>query len=243
MLMRDSKVPDAWIREQMIKNPPSLRPNGSIFSGPVRLCFPNLFKAQTAKNSDGEPKFGADLLFPPGTDMSLFAKIWTEQARIAFPDRWTPDGKPIGLHSPFHDQVEKTIGKGYAGYTPGAIHFTTSSKYKPVVVDPGMNPVTDEARVYPGVWAFVALNHYKYSNKKTGIGFGLQTVMLIMDDQKLGGGGSDPTKDFAHVQISASSNIAAQFDAAGIMPQGGHVGQPGTMTTQALPEVSLADLG
>ena len=242
-MMRDSKLPESWIREQMIKNPPSLRPNGNIFSGPVRLCFPNLFKAQVPKDG-GEAKFGADLLFPIGTDMGLFARIWIEQARAAFPERWQGN-QPIGLHSPFHDQVEKTVGpKPYQGYTPGAIHFTTSSKFKPIVVDSNMDPITDEARVYPGVWAFVALNYYSYKNKKIGIGFGLQTVMLIAGDTRLGGGGGDPAKDFAGVTITAQSDVAAKFDAAGVMPAGGHVGTTGRLPTQALPaaELTIADL-
>lgn len=250
-MMKDSKIDVNWLKEMMRACPPQIRPNGAILSGPVRLCFPNIFKPGKAKGStDGaEPKYGAAVLFPLGTDMSLFEKIWTEEAKKSFPKSWDDKGQPIGLHIPFHDQAEKAFGVNpYAGYTPGAIYFNVSSKYKPPVVDANMNPVGDETRIYPGVWAILSFNVYAYGisppQPKKGIGFGLQTVMLIADDQKLGGGGGDPTKDFAGIHVTAQTNIAAKFDAAAtaqpqqqasIMPAGGHVGQsPPTLPAEDL---------
>lgn len=252
-MMKDSTIDPNWIREQMRANPPSVRPNGNVFTGPVRLSFVNLFKPGKPGTDGGEGKFGAALLFPPGTDMKLFADTWTREARAAFPNNWDPNGNPIGLHSPFHDQAEKAYAaKPLAGYTPGAIFFNVSSKFKPVVVDASQNLVVEESKAYPGVWAFCALNVYSYKNKKIGIGFGLQTVMLIADDSKLAGGGGNPQADFGNVQISAQTNMAAKFDAlpqpaqggtpAGIMPSGGYQGQQGNLPVQGLPNDDLAGL-
>lgn len=247
-MMKDSKIPWAWVQEQMRANPPQVLANGNILSGPVRLSFPNLF--QPGKPGPQEPagaqgKYGATLLFPPGTDMAVFKKAWTDLIKQRFPEHVTPTGEVVGIKSPFHDQAEKAYGaKPLAGYTPGAVTFTASSNYKPPVVNGTLALITDESRVYPGVWAIVAVNLYPYSNVTKGVSFGLQTVMLIADDQKLGGGGSDPKTDFAAVKITAQSNIAAQFErapvagtgapAASVMPAGGHVGTPGTLPVEPL---------
>jgi len=245
--MKDSTIDPRWLSEQMRANPPRRLENGNLFTGPVRLAFPNLFKPREARpntpDDSSAGKFGASLLFPPGTDFRLFHDEWMRSAREAFPKNFV-NGQAVGLHSPFHDQAEKVAGvKPLQGYTPGAIYFNVSSNFKPQIVDPNMNPIVDETRVYPGVWAFVSLNIYKYSNKKTGIGFGLQSVMIIADDTRLGGAGSDPRKDFGGVTIMATSNVADKFNSAPVMgqqstpvmPSGGFIGQPGGLPVQALP--------
>jgi len=256
---KDSIINAQWLADMMRANPPKILENGNVLSGMVRLAFPNLFKPRAASNNNqqggdgGAGKFGAALLFPPGADMTLFSQVWTKAAREAFPQNWDPQGQPIGLHIPFHDQREKAFGvKPLAGYTPGAITFNVSSQFKPQVVDANMNPIVDEARVYAGVWAIVAMNVYKYGKPqpKTGIGFGMQSVMIVADDTKLGGGGSDPRKDFGGITISATSDVASKFGAAAsvsgvpssVMPSGGFVGSVGGLPVQALPIDDGSDL-
>ena len=251
--MKDSTIDPTWLQQQMQLNPPSKRPNGIIFSGPVRLAFANLFKPGKPPKNGGEAKYSAALLFPPGTDMKLFADEWIRVTREKFPKQWDPNGNPVGLEQCFHDQATKAYGAPpYAGYTPGAIFFNASSKFKPSVVDANQNLIADESRAYSGVWAFVGLNIYPYDNMTKGASFGLQTVMIIGDDTKLSGGGGDPSKDFAGVKITAQSNIAAKFDtapqaqqqsaAASILPNTGHVGMPGNLPVHAVGEPSLDDL-
>lgn len=257
MQIRDSKIDPKWIEENMRLNPPSVMENGNLFSGPVRLAFVNLLKPGKP-NDQGKSNYSTSLLFPPGTDLRVFQEAWFKMAREKFPQNFDANGQPVGLHSPFHDQAEKAIGsKPYAGYTPGAIYFDSGSQYKPPVVDLQQNPITDENRVYPGVWAFVVVNPYSYKNKKTGVGFGLQGVMIAADDARLGGGGIDPKQAFGHVKITATSNVAAKFagvpmgqgagpqGAASIMPGGGHVGAQGNLPVQGLPAsggINPADL-
>ena len=253
---RDSTLDPRWLAEQIRVNPPRRLENGNIFSGIVRLAFPNLFTPRKPNVQSGsqEEKFGATLLFPVGADLTVFSEEWTRIAKEKFPKNWGPDGKPINLHSPFHDQAEKVYGpKPLSGYTPGAIYCAVTSKFKPPVVDANTNPIVDEKRVYPGVWAFVSLNAYSYGppQPKLGVAFGLQSVMIVADDKPLGGGGSDPRKDFAGITITAASNVADKFASipgvaagapqAGIMPTGGFTGSPGTLPVQALP-VSAEDL-
>lgn len=214
-LMKDSTLNDNMLREAMAKNPPRVLDNGLIFSGPVRLAFVNLFRPAKPNEPGKEGKYGAALLFPPGTSMAVFSQAWTQAAKEAFPQNWDANGNPVGLHLPFHDQAEKAVGaKPYAGYTPGAITFAVSSKFKPTIVDGNQNPIVDEDRVYAGCWAYVAMNTYKYGppQPKKGISFGLQSVMFLADDQKLAGGGVDPKQAFGHVVLTAQSNIAEKFN-------------------------------
>ena len=257
--MKDSTLDPRWLAEMMQRNPITKTENGNFTTGPVRLAFPNIFKPSDKKSDSGAPgKYGATILFPFGADLRVLADEWARVAREAFPSNWV-NGQPVGLHSPFHDQIEKTAGaKVYAGFTPGAVYLNVSSNYKPQVVDGGMNPVVDESRVYGGVWAIVSVNAYSYKPTKgqagkTGVGFGLQSVVIIADDQKLGGQGSDPRKDFAGISISASSDIAGKMaglpgqpagaPAQSIMPSGGFVGQPGVLPVQGLPAaVNVEDL-
>lgn len=251
--MKDSNLDPRWLAEMMQRNPIQQTPNGNFTTGPVRLAFPSLFKPSDRKKDDGSPsgKYGATILFPFGAKLDVLAAEWHRKAREEFPQNWS-NGQPVGLHSPFHDQVEKTVGvKSYAGFTPGAIFMKISSNYKPQVVDGAMNPIVDESRVYGGVWAIVSVNAYGYKPGKgqagkTGIGFGLQSVVIIADDQKLGGQGSDPRADFAGISISATSDIAGKMGSlpgvaaggapASIMPGGGFVGQPGVLPIQGLPD-------
>lgn len=252
--LSDSKIDPRWVEENMRLNPPRRLESGVIFSGPVRLSFPNVFRPGKPSQEGAEGKYGAALLFPPGTAMDVFSAAWHEAARAAFPKNFDASGHPSGLHSPFHDQREKAVGaKPLAGYTPGAIFLNVSSKFKPTVVDPSQNLIVDEDRVYPGVWAFAGLNVYTYNDpRKKGVGFGLQTLMIIADDVRLAGGGGDPRKDFEGIKLTAQSNVAAQFDAAPrvaqprtdpIMPSGGHVGAPGPLPISSVSDDEMRALG
>ena len=253
-IMKDSNVDDAWLREVMTKNPPRLLENGRIFTGPVRLGYAALFKPDAKTNDDGKVRedFQATFLFPLGTNMQVFQDTWTERARAKFAEYFAPDGSAVGLHSPFHDQKEKAFGsKPRPGYVPGAIFMYCSSQYKPNIFDANKQVITDERRIYSGCWVYGVVRPYTYGEKrdakKRGVGFGLDTLMFLLDDEKLfgGAGGTDADTAFGHVSITATANVADKFNAmpagglppagASIMPGGGHVGQAGGLTTHALP--------
>lgn len=253
-LMKDSKLNEAWLRDIMAKYPPSIRPNGTVFSGPVRLAFVNIFEPGKPGDDGGDGKYGAALLFPPGTNMDVFKNAWLQKAKEEFAKNFDASGNPVGLHLPFHRQDDKTVGlKPYSGFTPGGYYFACTSKYQPSVVDPPgsdgtKRQVIDPKRIYPGVWALVGMNVYSYRNKKTGVAFGMQTVMIIADDSRLAGGGGDPDKDFAGITISSASNINAAFDGAAtqqqnpaIMGGAGHVGQAGNLPITQIGSTSEID--
>lgn len=221
-IMRDSIVGDNWIYDSCAAVPVQWvygedgQPTGDILTGPVRLAFDNLFTLPQATATMQNPKYGASLLFPPCADMSIFEDAAWDVMCKDFADYYDQQsGQFYGLHSPFRDQAEKVK---FGGFTPGSIFMTCTSKFQPPVVDLRYNPIVDQSKVYAGVWAICAVNPYSYKDpRKKGVGFGLQSVMIIGDDTRFGGGAPDPTKVMA-----AARGIAAPIARPDVsrMPQG-----------------------
>lgn len=230
--MRDSKIPPDWIARMIARNPFTDNKDGTFVTCPVRLAFPYVIDPQEQERDDGTKysNFNATLLIPPGGMEQVYATLWpawVEVCRQKFPKNWGQDGKPFGLHWPFHDCQEH---QDYSGYTSGLFYVSCASRYKPQICDSGYNPIVDSARVYPGVWAICKLNIYDYENKKKGAGFGLQNIMIVADDTRLAGGGTDPAKDFAKVQVEANYDPAIAFAAGG---PGAPPTPPGSIMSQA----------
>lgn len=232
---KDSRVTLDWLTRACQQNPVQKifdekgQFTGNYLTGPGRLSFPYLFKKKPNKAGPGQTgreTYQTAFLWAPGMDIAALNNAVGEEAVKAFPGNHTPQGFVWhGLHTPWHDQAEKTMQ--YQGYTPGAISFNTGSDFKPRVVDPNMNDIIDEARVYPGVWAMLAVNVYPYGHNKAvprkGISIGLQSVVIIGDDQNIGGGGQvDPRQAFAGIKLDANVNVAAGFG----VPIAGATGAP-----------------
>ena len=205
-IMRDSVVGDQWIRQTQAAVPPQFvvdqktgQLTGDLLTGPVRLAFTTLYSLPQPKPGNENPKFGSILVFPPATDFALFYAEYYRQCGLKFADKYdAASGQYYGLHSPFRDQAEKLK---FGGFTPGCIFLTCTSKFKPPVVDVRGNPVVDPAKVYPGVWAICALNAYTFvDQRKKGVSFGLQSVMLIGDDTPLAGGAPDTNAQYGAVR-------------------------------------------
>lgn len=199
-----------WVAQVLKANPCVLLESGNIRSCPVRLSFPYLFKPQEAMEPGKDPKYAVTLLFPSLADLSV---LKAEAGRTAR-EKWPNAGQPGGptLHSPFRDQTEKTK---FEGYEAGAIFITATANRKPPVVDTRLVPVVDTSKAYPGVWGLVTLRPFAFENKlKKGVSFGLQSVMIFADDKELGGGGSDPNKDFAGV--AGAVDVSNEVDPASL---------------------------
>lgn len=238
--MRNSRVPEKWVRDMCQANP--IQPvfvrdektgqvahNGNYLTGPVRLSWPNLFKrGKNLNEPTKDGKWGASPLFPPSNCVNFqplqdaFGRLLAEK----FASHYSPQTQQYhGVQMPFRDQAEKMK---FDGYTPGSIFMTCTSNFQPQVVDVNNNPIVDERRVYPGVWAILAINPYHYGlqppQPKKGIAFGLQSIMIIADDVSFAGSGSDPRQDFAQVSITAATPVSAMFGAGA--PQGPGAGAP-----------------
>lgn len=222
MPLNHSRMSDEWLAAVVRGNPIRIaEKTGNIITCPVRLQYVNLFKPAKPNKDDAadkKPTFNCVACLPPGVDQGIHniirAYVYQEE-RKEFPNNFGPDGRSFGLHDPLRDQREKMRtreGKEVEGFTAGLLCFTAGTKIKPNVTDVAGNPIVDESRVYPGVWAILALNVYAYKNKIMGVNLGLQNVMIFADDTRTGGGGgTDPKDDFAGVQIDQAYNPAAAF--------------------------------
>jgi hypothetical protein len=169
-------------------------------------------------------------LFTPFVDWTIFEH---ERARIlaeTFGAYKGADGQYYGLHSPYHDQAEKAIK--YGGFTPGLTYINFTSKFKPPVVDINGQPVVDPARIYPGAWIMLSVNAYAYGvnppQPKKGVGFGIQSVMILGDDTPLAGGAADPKTQFANVKgMQATPITRPNVAAMGASASGPLMGAPG----------------
>lgn len=194
-MMNDTRMSDAWIKRAVEDNPIVLLESGNYRTCPVRLSFVNLFKRGKPVEVGQEGKYGANLLFPVDTNLSILKSAAAQAAK----DKW--GDKPPKLRSPFKDQGESLK---WGGYTEGGIYLACNSTQKPTVVDTHQQIITDEARAYPGVWAICTIRPFTYDQKvNRGVAFGLQSVMIVADDESLGGGSEDISKAFANVKIDA----------------------------------------
>ena len=91
------------------------------------------------------------------------------------------------------------------------------------------NPIVDPAKVYPGVWAVCSINAYTFKDKKSGVSFGLQSVMLIGDDTKLGGGAPDPAKTYGGVMGAIAPPPVQAGAMAGMPPSAPPAAPPAHM--------------
>jgi hypothetical protein len=204
-LMTDTKMTDDWIAKAIKDNPIVLLESGNYRTCPVRLSFPNLFTRSKPIAPAVEGSYGANLIFPVGADRSLLEAAVVDVLRDKCPDALSEDPKKrVKFKNPFKDQDEMLK---YDGYCEGGFYISaTSRQNKPPVVDAKGAVITDESKVYPGVWAVCTIRPFWYDKGvNKGISFGLQSVMIVADDNNLGGGGENLANAFAGVNIDAGS--------------------------------------
>lgn len=243
-VMRESIIGDAWIHEmcqlnpvKRVIDPATWQPNGNITTGPVRLSFTDSVFEKKPAMKKITPGASARLvhqvtcLFTPWSVLDVLYEEYNRICASDFQNTW--NGHSYNVDNPFRNQGEKA--HQYTGYTPGLYFINPSSEYKPAVVDVRGNPIVDQSKVYPGVWAIVAVNSYA-SGKGTprqGPRFGLQSIMIIADDKNLAGSAPDPKTTFAGVNVKPPANaIPAGFGAAPPM-------QPAPIGAGALNQPSL----
>ena len=220
--MNNSHVGDAWIYQtlqqvpiQPVVNTETGQPTGDYLTGPVRICFETLFELPPPSAKNENPSYGATILFTPWHDLSILRQAWHDATLRAFPESFIQQtGQFSGVHTPFHDQADKIK---YSGFTPGCVYLNVTSKYQPWVGNAQKQPVGPD-RAYAGAWAIATINVYDFNNKTKGCKFGLQSLMIIGDDEKLGGKGPDPEQSFKAAQGIAPPPGTAAMVQGGMPP-------------------------
>lgn len=169
-----------------------------ITVGPVRLSFPAILEP------DRRGKYSVTMLIPKTDEGRAIAKQLHELAAGQVAAKWPdPEKRPRRLTMPVKDgdsgeHTNDGVPKGerYPEFS-GHWYVSASSNFQPGVVDRQLQPVVDRARVYSGVWAYLQVNAFAYSNEKFGASIGLANVQIYQDDEPFAGGGApDPGAAF-----------------------------------------------
>ena len=208
-----SNMTAEWLQRVWEKYPNKLNNNGTITTGPVRTAFCNLL--DRGKNKDGTLRaYGAVLLFPDhrvikAVNLDVLMKpvkaMLLDKAPLAL-ENPTVRAK---YHDPFKKQdtfIDSETGELYDGFVAGRYAISAnSSQTQPPVVDQKLAPIIDKSKVYSGCWVLANLNPgWINRDDKKGPTFYLNTVMVVAEDENLGGVGKvNPRDAFAGVNIEA----------------------------------------
>lgn len=172
--------------------------NNKITTPVFRVSFPAVFQAKAGM--DGGPgKFGITMLFDTKDPVAVKGLETMKAAvRAAVVEKWGADQTkwPKGLRLPFRKGEEKD----YDGYGPGIIFASATSKMKPGLVGPDLQPIIEPSEFYAGCYARATINAYAYDrNGNRGVAFGLRNIQKVKDGESFGGGGS-AEKDFQPIE-------------------------------------------
>jgi len=172
-----------------------------VVFGPCRLSYTYVFHPRVGDDGKDE-KYQTNILIPEGEKATIKAieKAIEKARQDGKLSKW--GGKvPAGIGSPLHDGSEKADTDD-ADLYEGHKYLNARSNNKPGIVDAQKNQIFDEDEVYSGCWAIVSVSFFPYNNGgNKGIGCGLNNIMKVRDDVRLGGRASAES-DFGDVDVS-----------------------------------------
>jgi len=204
------------------------------------LSYPNLFKP-TAVNEGDQEKYSCTLVFEEGTDIKALKSRALDVAKAKWGEKLknpeiktldTQHGKAnflvagnLRLRLPWRDDPEDVASKGYP---EGSVFISARTTRKPGVVAayPGEDgrpaTITDESKVYPGVYVKASLDCYAYDTSgNKGVTFGLGNVQVLRDGEPLAAGYVPAEDEFTATQEAPDlSDLESSDDAEDSEPSG-----------------------
>lgn len=183
-----------------------LMATGNVMTPLGRISYANgLFEANRPKGAaeTQEKKYSAQILFPPGADMSILqaAIIAAGEKRFGPSVKWARNAnKELIIKLPIHDQGTK-VGDVYQAGAKFINPGKRESMGAPGIVDAAGRPITDPKVLYSGCWVVVSVNPYAYDEPNQGISLGLVNVQKLGDDEHLGYTPPAATDEFAAVEV------------------------------------------
>jgi hypothetical protein len=157
----------------------------------ARLSFPYLFIPRPAAQEGQEAKYQCMLLIDKKDKATIKALREAEAEAREIGKTTKFGGKiPANLATILKDGDEDGTAEDYPERT-GMLYMTVSSnqKFKPGVVDKGLQEIIDQSEVYSGVYANVSVTAYPYNtNGNKGVTFGLNNVQILGYGDSLAGG-------------------------------------------------------
>lgn len=185
---------------------------GNQISPYGRISFPALFSPRQSDNG-GKARYEVTMLFFPGEmdegQKALLNKM-ADAAKAAAANEFKCALGGNGTRNPFGKTDEKP-----QWYPSGGIYVKFVSYMKPGLVGPDRRPLdpADPNSLYPGCWCRVSwtIRTYNASGNK-GVGFWLQNLQKVRDDERLGGSGyATPDDDFTELAVPDSIEDAIAF--------------------------------
>lgn len=164
----------------------------------VRFSYPYVFEPRPEKNGK-EGRYGICVIIPKKAKATI--KAIREAVKTASEEeahKFKAGKIPNPLKQPLRDgDAERPDDPAFAD----SFFLNATSKSAPGVVDKKLNPIMDKDEFYPGCWGFIDLNFYAYNNESQGIGAGVNNVMKVKDDERLGGGRQSAEDAFAGIDF------------------------------------------
>jgi len=157
-------------------------PETHIITGDVRLAFPSVFKQKPRARGSDKTAFQATILLPPDTDLTPYHTAMKAALVAKF-------GKAVKL-DPSKNPIRDAGSKEYDGFVEGWNYISLNNPFRqPAVVDALGRPVTDETKVYAGMWvrALISAYAWKHQTGGSGVSFSLEALQLVRDDDRLDG--------------------------------------------------------
>jgi hypothetical protein len=179
--------------------------NGYVAAPEARLSFPNIFSPGKMSG-----KYEVTLLLPADSDIKGLETLASQTLQDKF-------GKAVPLDKLKHPVVRRAEDcltvDGEAKYPDfeGWFVLRATSQRQPGVFDRSNKPIAPATMsdgslgnpdsIYPGVWARCVINAYAWQHPQSGRGvsFGLDSVMIVRDDDRIGGGGGRGSGVFAQL--------------------------------------------
>lgn len=151
-----------------------------VLTPEFRLSFPNLFEP---REYQGKSTFSMTMVFDKSVDLGPL-----KLAAKAALDEFFPNGCK-NPRNPFSngDDVTGEWGENFKGCT----YVRAKSQFRPKVVDANLQEIIDPDKIYPGCYCRAVVVPYAYDNSgNRGVSFSIESVQLLRDGERIGGGGS-----------------------------------------------------
>ena len=159
-----------------------------MITGKCLISYPALFEAKP--NPSGALKFSASLLFDKADKKTIDELNAAIQKAIEKGKSTIWQNKvPPFRYQPLRDgDAELESGEKTDPVYKGKLFLNCSSDNAPGVVGPDGKPLLDQNRLYAGCVVRADINPFPYKNSgNSGIGWGLNNVMLVSDGPRLDG--------------------------------------------------------
>lgn len=183
-----------------------------VMTAEGRLSYPNILKPGIQTTPDGitKEKYSTSLLFPKDTDLSVLQEAIDLAAKAKFGNDYKKKYPKFKL--PLLSVSDYPAIGVDAQEFPWLIRTSADPQHgKPDVINLQKLPVTAPDQVYAGRWAILTVTVFAYDKAgNRGVSLGLHNVLLLRDDEPLGGGRVRASSQFDAV-VGVSGNASDVF--------------------------------